>query len=321
YMWWKYETDHQAYPDRIIYGSESYPKDAALNWNLVEKYPCIIGDFVWTAIDYLGEAGLAHALELGEGEHNPQFLGWPWYNAWCGDIDLCGEKKPQSYYRDIVWREREIALAVRRPVAPGKKEVVNGWGWTDELLSWNWEGLEGQPMRVHVYSRSPKVRLYLNDKLIGEKETDKESYTAVFEVPYEAGTLKAVNLNKKKEGTSMILKTAGRPASIRLTADRTAIKANKDDLSYVKIELVDKAGTLVPDADIPVRISCSGNGKILASGNAAPDDMHSFRSLNPKTFRGKAVAIVQPEEKAGEIHLTVSAEGLEEETITIKVNP
>ncbi|MDL2243565.1 DUF4982 domain-containing protein, partial [Bacteroidales bacterium OttesenSCG-928-J19] len=321
YMWWKYETDHQAYPDRIIYGSESYPKDAARNWNLVEKYPCIIGDFVWTAIDYLGEAGLAHALELGEREHNPQFMGWPWYNAWCGDIDLCGEKKPQSYYRDIVWREREIAMAVRRPVAPGKKEVVNGWGWTDELLSWNWEGLEGQPMRVHVYSRSPKVRLYLNDKLIGEKETDKESYTAVFEVPYEVGTLKAVTLNKKKEGTSMTLKTAGQPASIRLTADRTVIDACKDDLSYVKIELVDKDGTVVPNTDIPVRINCSGNGRIVASGNAAPNDMHSFRSLTPKTFRGQAIAIVQPEEKAGEIQLTVSVEGLEEETITIKINP
>ena len=194
YMWRKYESDHAAYPDRIIYGSESFPKEAAENWNLVEKHPYIIGDFVWTAIDYLGEAGLGHALELTQRERDTQFMDWPWYNAWCGDIDLCGDKKPQSYYRDILWREREISMAVRPPVAPDKKEVINGWGWTDELLSWNWPGLEGQTMRVNIYSRSPKVRLYQDNVLIGDKEVDPESYTATFEVNYNPGELRAVNV-------------------------------------------------------------------------------------------------------------------------------
>lgn len=320
YMWWKYENDHKAYPDRIIYGSETYPKDAALNWNLVEKYPVIIGDFVWTAIDYLGEAGLGHVSELAGGEQDTQFKGWPWYNAWCGDIDFCGDKKPQSFYRDIIWREKEISMAVRLPVTTGKKEVVNGWGWTDELLSWNWIGKEGQPMRINIYSRSPKVRLYLNDKLIGEKETGKENYTAVFEVPYQAGILKAVNLNKNKEVSSFVLKTAGEPAAIRLTADRIQIKADKDDLSYVKIEIVDKDGNVVPDATIPVNLECTGTGNIIASGNAAPDDMKSFRSLTPSTFRGKAIAIIQPNEQKGEVKLTVSAEELPQATISIQVN-
>lgn len=318
YVWWKYESDHAAYPERIIYGSESYPMDAAINWNLVEKHPYAIGDFVWTAIDYLGEAGLGHVLELAEGEHNPQFMGWPWYNAWCGDIDFCGDKKPQSYYRDVVWREREISMAVRPPVAQGKKEVVNGWGWTDELLTWNWPGLEGQTMRVNVYSRSPKVRLYQDGKLIGEKETGKENYTATFEVPYKPGELKAVNVGKNKEQASIIFKTTGEPVSIRLSADRSKIKANKNDLSYVKIELVDKDGNLVPDADLKVTVKCEGAGSVIAAGNAAPNDMESFRSMTPKTFRGKAMAIVQPAgDKAGEIKLTVSAEGLGETTLTI----
>ncbi len=318
YMWQKYESDHTAYPKRVMYGSETYPKEAAMNWNLVEKHPYIIGDFVWTGIDYIGEAGLGHALELGQGERNPQFMGWPWYNAWCGDIDFCGDKKPQSYYRDIVWREREISMAVRRPVTPGKKEVVNGWGWTDELLNWNWEGLEGQPMRINVYSRSPKVRLYLNGKLIGEKETGKEDYTATFEVPYEPGQLKAVNVTKNKETSSVLFKTAKKAASIRLTADRTRIKADKNDLSYVKIELVDADGILVPGSDAKVKIQYTGTGSVIASGNAAPDDMESFRSLTPKTFRGIAMAIVQPSgEKAGEITVTVSAEGLPDAAITL----
>ena len=151
YIWWKYESDHAAYPDRVIYGSESYPKEAAQNWNLVEKHPYVIGDFVWTAIDYLGEAGLAHALYLKEDEHDTQFMGWPWYNGWCGDIDLCGDKKPQSYYRDVLWRERPITMAVHAPVPEGKKEVVNGWGWPNELVSWNWTSCEGKVMKVNVY--------------------------------------------------------------------------------------------------------------------------------------------------------------------------
>lgn len=302
----------------MIYGSESYPKEAAQNWNLVEKHPYIIGDFVWTAIDYIGEAGLGHALELGEGERDSQFMGWPWYNAWCGDIDFCGDKKPQSYYRDILWHEREISMAVRRPVAEGKKEVVNGWGWTDELLSWNWKGLEGKPMRVNVYSRSPKVRLYLNDKLIGEKETGKEDYTATFEVPYTQGVLKAVNINKKKETAETILKTTGSPSAIRLTADRNKIKANKNDLSYIKIEIVDENGNIVPDTNLPVNIECKGDGSVIASGNASYDDMKSFRSLIPNTFRGKAIVIVQPNDKAGKIGLTVSAEGLNSSYIEIE---
>ncbi|WP_280764760.1 glycoside hydrolase family 2 TIM barrel-domain containing protein [Parabacteroides sp. PFB2-10] len=318
YVWWKYESDHEAYPDRVIYGSESYPKDAAINWNLVEKHPYVIGDFVWTAIDYIGEAGLGHALELAEGERNPQFMGWPWYNAWCGDIDFCGEKKPQSYYRDVVWREREISMAVRPPVALGKKEVVNGWGWTDELLSWNWPGREGQTMRVNVYSRSPKVRLYQDGQLIDEKETDKENYTATFKVPYKAGELKAVNVEKNRERASTLLRTTGVPVAIRLTADRNQLKANRNDLSYVKIELVDADGYVVPDVDLNVGIRCEGEGSVIAAGNAAYDDMASFRSMNPKTFRGKAVAIVQPNgQKAGQIKLTVTAEGLPDSTLSI----
>jgi beta-galactosidase len=318
YVWQKYESDHATYPARIIYGSESYPKKAAQNWNLVEKHPYIIGDFVWTSIDYLGEAGLAHTLELAEGERNPQFMGWPWYNAWCGDIDFCGEKKPQSYYRDVLWREREISMAVRPPVAPGKKEIVNGWGWTDELLSWNWPGREGQSMRVNVYSRSPRVRLYLDNVLIGEKEIDPENYTATFEVAYKSGELKAVNVMRKKETASVTLKTTGLPASIRLTADRNRIKADKNDLSYVKIEITDKEGKVIPNATLPLKIECNGNGRIAASGNGSFADMKSFRSLTPDTFRGKAVAIIQPTNEKGSIWLAVSSEGLPQASLTIE---
>ena len=318
YQWKEYEKDHSRFPERVMYGSESVPKEAAQNWNLIDKKPYLIGDFVWTAIDYLGEAGLAHTLELAPGEHSPQFMGWPWYNAWCGDIDLCGDKKPQSYYRDILWNRRDISLAVQPPVADGKREDINYWGWKNELLSWNWKGMEGKVMTVHVYSRSPKVRLYLNNRLIGEQETTPDTYTASFEVPYEPGQLKACIVKGKKETASAELNTTGSPASIRLTADRSKIKADKNDLSYVKIEVLDKNGRVIPDCDLPLEIKSSGKGSVIASGNGSADDMRSFRSLTPKAFRGKAIAIVQPDMQAGNIHLTVSAKGLPEANITIE---
>lgn len=318
YQWREYEKDHERFPGRVMYGSESVPKETADNWNLIDKNNYLIGDFVWTVLDYLGEAGLAHTLELAEGEHSPQFMGWPWYNAWCGDIDFCGDKKPQSYYRDVVWRRRDISLAVQPPVAEGKREDINYWGWKNELLSWNWKGMEGKAMTVHVYSRSPKVRLYLNDQLIGEKEVDANTYTASFEVPYQPGQLKAVNLKGKKESASAVLNTTGTPASIRLTADRAKIKASKNDLSYIKIEVLDKDGHLIPDCNIPLEIKVDGKGSVIAAGNGSADDMKSFRSLKPRAFRGRAIAIIQPNAEKGNINLTVSAQGLPESSISIE---
>src|SRR5690606_38593291 len=111
----------------------------------------------------------------------------------------------------------------------------------------------------------------------------------------------------------------GKPVAVRLVPDRDKIQADLNDRSYVKIEIVDEEGNIVPDTDIPVNIEFSGSGAIIASGNAAPDDMESFRSLTPKTFRGRAIAILQPNEKAGELRLSVSAEGLGSANVKIVV--
>lgn len=315
YLWRKYESDHERYPDRVMLGSESFPKEAAENWNMVEKHPYIIGDFVWTAIDYVGEAGLAHTFELSQGEKNTQFMEWPWYNAWCGDLDLIGNKKPQAYYRNVLWGVTPIAMAVRKPIAAGKKEVVNGWGWPDERQSWSWDGLEGQTMTVHVYSRSPKVSLSLNGKLIGVKETDKETYTATFHLPYAAGELIAQNVGKDR--SRFILKSTGKAVAIRLIADRTTIQASHQDLAYIGMEVVDHEGNVLPDARLPLEITVQGPARVIA-GNGSYDDMRSFRSLTPSTFRGRALAIVQPTGEPGEITVCVSSSGMDSQRVTIQ---
>jgi len=327
YMWKEYENDMKLFPDRIIWGSESYPFERAINWDLVEKYPNVIGDFVWTAIDYLGESGLGHNSEIKTGEKDSTLwstCSWPWFNAWCGDIDICGNKKPQSLLRDVLWGDSKITMAVHKPLPKGYYESVGYWGWAEEYPEWNWKGQEDKPMDVRVFTRYPIVRIYLNDKLLEEKavsmkDNDKTKYTALFQVNYQPGELRAVGVESGEEKEDMVLRTIGTPVKIRLTPDRSRLENSRNELSYIRIELIDEKGQVVPDADCPIGLSVSGPGEIAAAGNASPTDMESFRSLSPKTFHGKALAIVRPIGQEGIIVLKAVAEGLQEDSVEINV--
>lgn len=309
YMWWEYENDHRLYPRRIIFGSESTAMERAVNWDLVESNPYIIGDFVWTATDYLGESGIGNTGYYDEKETKfPQFMNYPWFNAWCGDIDICGNRKPQALYRDVAWRNSPIEMVVHAPLPDGKKEKVSYWGWPDEEAHWNWKGLENKLLNVRVFTRCPAVRLYLNNLLLEEKKienADKSHYTVTFKVPYQPGTLKAVGLSEGKPSDSTTLSTTGEVKAIRLKADRSIIRASHNDLAYVTVELVDNNGDVVPDEDMELAIRLKGKGKVIA-GNACPTDTKSFRSMNPFTYKGKALAIIQPDENAGKLTLEVS---------------
>lgn len=309
YLWRLYEEDHQQFPDRVIIGTETLPKESFENWNYAEKHSYVIGDFVWTAMDYLGEASVGNAFYDTKEKKRP-IMGWPWYNAWCGDIDLIGQKKPQSYYRDVVWRNRSIAMAVHEPIPEGMVENLSRWGWPQEWQSWTWPGSEGKSLQVRVFSRAPMVRLLLNGKVVGEQEVADTCITAVFDVPYQPGTLKAVNIENGKETAVFELKTAGTPKQIRLVADRININANRNDLSYVTAEITDENGQLVPNAEIPIQFSLSGEGEIVAVGNANPKDVASFHNKERKTFDGKCLVIVRPFEKEGRISLKATSNGL-----------
>ncbi len=319
YQWRKYESDHEKFPNRMMVGTESVPKEAFENWQMVEKHPYILGDFVWTSMDYLGESGIGHALVSAK-DAKPQFSpGWPWYNAYCGDIDICGFKKPQSYFRDVVWKISNLEMAVHSPIPSGMKEIVSYWGWPDEQQSWNWAGNEGEKLQVNVYSNYPEVRLELNGKVIGTKKVSAETkLTASFEVPFEAGELKAIALKEDKEMETKILKTTGKPAKIRLTADRSDIKASRNDLSYITVEITDEAGKLVPNANLPVQFKVEGEGELAAVENGNPKDMKSFRSPQVTSFNGRCLVILRPSGTSGEIKLKAESEGLEGMEITIQ---
>lgn len=289
YEWKHYEADHDSFPDRIIYGSESYPNEFAQNWNLVEKHPYVIGDFVWTAIDYLGEAGLACALERSDNNWF-MFMSWPWYNAWCGDIDIVGDRKPQSYFRDVVVGRSKIDMAIRPSVPDGEHEFLSGWGWTAEERHWNWFDNGGKrylpielrpenyltanlpskikhnvnahrsdSLIVNVYSRESRVQLLINDSIMGEKDVNPETYTASFTVAYEPGAIKAqtVPQTKKAEPYTIEFVTALLPHKIVLTSDRTTISSSNSDAAYINICVQDEEGHLCSTAELPLQISAS----------------------------------------------------------------
>ena len=173
-------------------------------------------------------------------------------------------------------------------------------------------------MQVSVYSRCQEVRLELNGKVIGQKPTSDETrLTAKFAVLYAAGELKAIGITNGKEVATKVFKTAGKPSHLILSADRTQIKADRNDLAYVSVEVRDKDENLVPNTDITVKFTVSGGGELLASGNAAPDDMHSFRKPECKTFNGKCLAIIRPYAKAGSIKVNAEAAGLPDAMIEI----
>ncbi len=306
----RYESDHARNPQRVIMGTESYPKNVFDYWSVVEKHPYIIGDFVWTAWDYLGETGIGNSI----GNTANRF---PWFNAWCGDVDICGFKKPQHYYREVVWGDAKINLAVHAPLPTNRTERVSGWGYPDERQSWTWPGSEGQPLDVTVYSSCESVRLELDGKEIETKPVGGKMVTR-FKVPYQAGELRAIGLTGGKRVATANLRTAGEPKEIRLTADRSTIRADRNDLSYVTVEVVDRRGIVVPTAAIPIRFTVTGAGELAATGSPAPNDASSFHLPVRKAYEGRCLAILRPKGDAGKITLKAEADGLKAATVVVK---
>jgi len=321
YMNEKYEADHQKYPNRIIVGTESFPMKVLENWQLIEKHPYIIGDFVWTAMDYRGESGIGRSVLIPESKKRAPFATWPWFNAFCGDLDLIGDKKPQSYYRDVVWRNSKIEIMAKKKSIPeGIKESVSDWGWPDMMRSWNWPGEEGKLIKVFVYTRCQVVKLELNGKVIGEQKVPENSITVAFDVLYEPGTLVAKGFDNGKEIASTILKTTGDAAAIRLKTDRNKIKTDPNDLAYVSVEIIDASGNLVPNAeDIDVNFTIIGNSELAAVGNGNPMEMSSFQQPHKKVFHGKGLLIIRPTGNKGVVAIKATSKGMKEGLIKITV--
>ncbi|PKQ66015.1 hypothetical protein BZG01_12600 [Labilibaculum manganireducens] len=318
YQWNRFEEDHEKYPDRVMVTTESYPNQADQAWPFVEKLPNVIGDFVWTAVDYMGEAGLGVSEFFNEPGKRTT-IEWPMYNANCGDIDLIGNKKPQSYYRDVVWGRSKIEMFVRKPIPDGQYEFESWWGWPDVHRSWSWPGMDGDSLQVEVYTSCETVKLFLNGQEIAKQQKPDDGITVSFKLPYQQGKLLAIGYNNGKQISSTELVTTGKPVAIRLVADRSTIKADRNDLSYVRVEVIDADGKVVPYVnDIEVEFFVSGNGALAGVGNSNFVDVSSMQQFRKKVFHGKALAIVRPKGGSGTIVLNAKADGLKSDSIEIK---
>ena len=311
-----YENDHQRVPNRVIFCSESYPLEAFGSWMGVIDHPYVIGDFVWTAWDYIGEASIGW---LGYWQ-SANFYSWNL--AYCGDIDICGWKRAQSYYRDALWKTNQLSIFVTPPSpsypANPQLQPWSKWNWDDVVCNWNWKGYESKPLQVSVYSSCEKVELFLNGKSLGVKLTDRSTkFMAIFNVPYDAGELKAIGYSGGKQVNETTLATTGQPVKINLSADRKNIHANGQDLCYVTVELTDAKGHVNPLAENMIKFSVVGDATIVGVGNANPTSTESYRLPQRKAWKGRCMVILKAGKRGGNITLQANAAKLPEATVGI----
>ena len=310
-----YDEDHKRLPNRVIFSSEIDSGNAFENWMAVLDRDFVCGNFDWTAFDYMGEVG------LGWWNYAPTLsAAFSWSVNYSGDLDICGYKRPRSYYRDALWSGRpEVSAFIRCPVPSFEGPGKSAWGWDDVKASWTWPKWEGKPLQVDVYSSCDRVQLKLNGKDLGTKATSRETqFKAAWQVPYEPGTLIAIGYTNNIEAARWELRTAGPPSGLRLTADRTTLKADGQDLCYVTVEVVDANGVRDPNGEKLVRFSVEGEGTLAAVGNSKPTSLESFQQPQRTTYDGRCLAILKSTHNAGDIKLTARSDGLAESCVAIK---
>ncbi|MFL5809079.1 MAG: glycoside hydrolase family 2 TIM barrel-domain containing protein, partial [Flavisolibacter sp.] len=245
------------------------------------KWDHVSGMYIWTGFDYIGE---------------PTPYPWPARSSYFGIIDLAGFPKDVYYLYQSVFTNKAVLHI---------------------MPHWNWK--QGDTVDVVAYyNNADQVELFLNGKSLGTRSKKGEELHVQWRVPFEPGVLKAVSKNNGKIVITTEQKTAGAPYSLKLKADRTRIKADGQDLSFVTVEIVDKNGVMVPNADNLVKFSVSGQGLIAGVDNGNPVSMESFKSNQHAAMNGKALCIIQSNGNKGTITLTANADGLQSSTITIK---
>lgn len=311
-----YAKDHQRVPGRIMVCTESYPFEAFSSWMAVEDHPFLVGDFVWTAFDYIGEASIGWLGYWQKADF------YPWNLAFCGDLDICGWKRPQSYYRDALWKKDQLSIFVKAPKPSfpqtNQTESWSKWNWDDVVPEWNWAGNENKPMEVNVYSSCEAVELFLNGKSLGARQkTDRSTkFMAKWTVDYTPGELKAIGYSGGKKINTQVLRSAAEPTQIKMTADRKLLPG-KSDLTYITVELVDARGLRNPTAENLVKFELAGDAKIIGVGNANPVSLESFQLPQRKAWKGRCLVIVKAGEKGEAIRLKASVAGLPLAEVTL----
>jgi beta-galactosidase len=280
-----------------------------------DQLPQVLGEFVWTGFDYIGEPT---PFFWGEGEVALNTRDWPARSSYFGMVDLAGFPKDRYYLYQSQWTTKPMVHL---------------------LPHWNWEGKEGQSIPVMAYSNAEEVELFLNGKSLGKKAQFSDrwempvskdvipsgsfvtKYRRIWQVPYQPGSLRAVAYQNGNQVATDEVRTAGAPARVNLIADRTVIKDDSEDLSFITVRIEDKNGTLCPQADNLVHFYVSGAGEIAAvdNGNAATEE--PFQADHRKAFSGMALLIVRSKPKeSGRIRITAKSVGLAEDTVELTLH-
>lgn len=316
-----FEMLHEKYPEMVLLGAETTPYySLAANWTTigggpnsrwlpvnpwfkVKEYVC--GQFLWTGCDYLGEA----------------VVGWPNIGWCCSPIDTCGRQKDYSYFIQSVYSDRPmVRIVVRDPKAPVLGKY--GWHWPPVRSHWNWDGYKG-PLEVFTFTNAASVELLLDGTSLGSKRlADFADRMIRWEVPNEPGAIRAVA--RDEQGTVVArheLRTAGPPARLELTSDRTVFAAGGQDLAHVTVRVEDRLGNLVPHGEHTIEFTLEGNGQIAGVDNGNLYSHESFKASPRATYQGRALAIVRAGRGGGIIRLSARADGLEPAAVTIEAKP
>ena len=332
YLESKYAYDHERFPERVILGSENFPNEIGKNWPMIESTPYVIGDFTWTAADYIGEAGIGKsvfvapddpALQRGPFALSSHASVFPWRLANDADIDICGNILPQGLYRKVVYGSPETFIFSYDPAVFGKTELISRWGFTDVKRVWKWDSQEGKPVKIAVFSRAEEVEAFVNGVSLGRKKAGESPAagmpdTFVFDTVYEPGTIEAVSYSEGEEISRDALSTHGTPAAVRLIAENDAAPADGSSLIYVRAEILDENGAFVPDAEIPLTAAVEGSGLTLQGfGSGNPVTAENYTKGSFTSFRGKALAVLRAGNEPGEAILKIAGTGIGEASVRL----
>ena len=297
----RYLPDSKKYPERLMLGTETMAWDLPYNWEQVKNIPGLIGDFVWAAWDYLGEAC------IGDYTYS-SYKGLPLL-AGSGVIDLCGNITAECEFIRIVWGLRNRPYICVKPLNHAKETPIkSAWRFTDGISSWNWHGYEGVKTFVEVYSSAYAVRLILNGEVIGTRKL--KNYRAVFKVKYQTGTLTAVALDEKGREVSRESLSSGSIVKLTAKADKTILYAGEEELSFVDIRFTDEYGNLVPYIEQAVELEIHGEGIYLQGfGSAQAKTDEVFHKPIHNSFRGSCLAAIRADDSSGSATLTVKSAG------------
>lgn len=286
-------------PTRKIVGTEQ--DHQRQTWLLARDNPQHSGQFLWAGVDYLGESP-----------------DWPYIGSSSGLLDRTGRIKPRGYERQSWWSDQPMVYIVRTEPALGGSDPRRRPGF-DRISNWTpRDPATYKDATVEIYSNCDEVELFLNDRSLGAKQKRADAAPSEWKTPFEAGTLRAVGKNGGREVAKYELRTAGAPAKLVVTVDRTKLTHDWNDVAFVNVSAVDAKGTPAPWADALVTFKIEGPGVIVAVDNGDRADASPYQAAERKLFQGECVALIKAGAEAGSIIVTASAPGLAEASVKIE---